>query len=172
MSRTLVSEIAMFAALLLGSLGNAQDAASAKAFLSSAFQLYEKGGKGVEYSNKYYHSSLLALIQRDLRTARKYRSIPLAGTDLFCDCQGWDGIWIQKLIIKLISSKLAEADAIFAVTAPEDRNENDLRNVRYTLVPENGQWRIYDILYLPLPNEGRNVEPLRKQLVEDARSLK
>jgi hypothetical protein len=168
----LMSTIAMFAALALGSVSNAQDTASANAFLSSAFHLYEKGGKGVDYSNKYYHSSLLALIQQDLRAARKYKSIPLAGTDLFCNCQERDGIWIQKLDIKLTKPRLAEADVLFALNAPEDRDENDLRNVRYTLVPENGQWRIYDILYLSWLNESGKSESLRKQLEDDARPPK
>src|SRR5215468_6217090 len=93
-----LSPIALFAAaLLLATPLAAQDAASAKTLLESAFRLYKNGGKGVDaHSNRYYHSSLKALMTADEKAVRdKGTDIPFArGADMFCDCQEWEGFWV------------------------------------------------------------------------------
>src|SRR5271169_6576907 len=87
-------------ALLLVTPLAAQDTASAKALLESAFRLYKNGGKGVDtHSNRYYHSSLKALMTADEKAARdKGTDIPFArGADNFCGCQEWEGFWVSKM---------------------------------------------------------------------------
>ncbi len=144
-----------------------QDAASAREFILSAFHLYDGGGHGVPYSQKYYHTSLLALIKADLHAAEKDKSVPLAGTDLFCDCQEWDGIWIQKLDIESVTPRLAQATVSFSVYAPKDRPKDDLRTITYSLVPEHRGWRVYDILHLAVAGDTGGTASLRKLLVND-----
>ncbi len=78
----------------------AQDAASARAFLQSAYRLYEKGGKGVDFAGpragQYFHSSLVALIRDDIK-ANGPDNVPVVDSDPVCECQDWEGIWDLKI---------------------------------------------------------------------------
>ncbi len=151
--------IALLAAgLLPPSLTMAQDAASANSFLTSIFRLYDKGGKGVGNSSSYLHSSLTALIDADIK-ATGSRLSGAFGSDLFCACQEWDGLWILKKDLKMESSKQAQATVSFAIHAPQGRPSDDLRTIQIKFVSEDGQWRIYDIRYLSAPGSAQ-AEPM------------
>lgn len=152
------------ATLLLPTALAAQDAASAKAFLQSAFRLYKNGGKGIAtQSNRYYHSSLEALMTADERAVRdKGTDIPFArGADMFCDCQEWEGFWVSKMDLSVQIRRRAEAVVSFSVYAPKNRKNTEERTYKYILVPERGNWRIYDILYL---SDSDTVKSLRENL--------
>jgi hypothetical protein len=147
---------------------HAQDAASARAFLNSIFQLYPNNGIGTPYSSRYIHSSLLALIHADLKAAEAAKETPgpLDG-DIVCDCQEWDGVWVHKIDVKIVKPGRAIVTASFDIRGPENRDAIDLRIMRYTLVPERGQWRIYDIQDLS-PWEDAEVHlPLRKGILKE-----
>lgn len=161
--------IALFAAsLLLPTPLAAQDAASAKAFLESAFRLYKDGGKGVEtQSNRFYHSSLEGLMTADEKAVRdKGTDIPFArGADMFCDCQEWQGFWVSKMDLNVQTRGRAEAVVSFSVYAPKNRGNTEERTHKYILVPERGNWRIYDILYLS--DSDYPVKSLRENLSKE-----
>ena len=67
-------------------------------------------------------------------------------TTLFAGCQDWDGIWDLKIDIQMESPKRALATVSFALFAPKDRTDDSLSKLKITLVPEDGQWRIYNIV--------------------------
>jgi len=161
-----LSPIALLAAgLLLATPLAAQDAASAKALLESAFRLYKNGGKGVDtHSNRYYHSSLKALMTADEKAVRdKGTDIPFArGADMFCDCQEWEGFWVSKMDLSVQTRHRAEAVVSFSVYAPKNRKNTEARTYKYILVPERGNWRIYDILYLS--DSDYSIKSLRENL--------
>ncbi|MGO9775836.1 MAG: DUF3828 domain-containing protein [Terracidiphilus sp.] len=157
--------IALLAAVFLPScISSAQDRASASSFLTSIFRLYDKGGKGVGVSAGFLHSSLTALIDADVKVTGS-RITGAFGDDLFCACQEWDGFWVLQQDVKMESAERAQATVSFAVLAPKNRPADDLRTIQITLVPEGGQWRIYDIRYLSAPGSPLG-EPktLREQL--------
>jgi len=119
--------------------------------LESAFRLYRNGGKGMDiHSNRYYHSSLKALLTADEKAVRdKGTDIPFArGADMFCNCQEWEGFWVSKLDLSVHTRDRAEAVVSFSLYAPKNRSNTEARTYKYILVPERGNWRIYDILYL------------------------
>jgi hypothetical protein len=145
----------------------ATDEASAKEFLLKAFQLYHRDEKGVGFSKKFLHSDLLAQIDADLKAAGN-DDVPVAGDgDLVCDCHEWNGIWIEKLDVKMENPERASAIASFSIFSNK-RKEALTRTVKYLLVPEHGQWRIYDIIYL-IGGTGANGKPLslRDQIRDD-----
>lgn len=151
----------------------AQDAASAKAFLISIFQLYPNHGHGTPYSPRYIHSSLLALIHDDLNAAEAAQEAPgPLDADIVCDCQEWEGIWVHKIDVKIVEPGRAIVTASFDIHAPEDRNAIDLRIMRYTLVPEHGQWRIYDIQDLSPWEDAEAHVPLRMGILKDLEFFK
>ena len=155
-------------ALLLVTPLAAQDAASAKALLESAFRLYKNGGKGVDtHSNRYYHSSLKALMTADEKAARdKGTDIPFArGADNFCGCQEWEGFWVSKMDLSVQTRDRAEAVVSFSVYAPKNRRNTEARMYKYILVPEHGNWRIYDILYLSDSDD--SAKSLRENISQD-----
>ncbi len=155
--------------LLPAKSSSAQDAVSAKVFLNSLFRLYDNGRGGVAYSNRYYNSSLLSLIRSNIKAVEvSGEGIPIAGTDVFCNCQEWDGIWVHTMDLKLETRQQAQAIVSFSIYAPKDRPKDDLRTYKYSLVWEQGQWRIYDIIYLydPGSEQGQPIS-LRKGLQED-----
>ncbi len=170
MPHKLLLGIVLAAALLPASQCEAQDAASAKAFLTSAFHLYDHSGKGVDYSRRYYHSSLLGLIQADLNAAGSHADVPVAGTDLFCNCQEWDGIWILNMGVKVDSPGHARAIVSFAIYAPRNRPKDDLRKFTYILTSQHGEWRVSDILYSFPATEQVETESVRKQLQKEINS--
>jgi hypothetical protein len=170
MNTKLLIAVAVFSAILLPAKPSvAQDAASANAFLNSTFQLYDKGGHGAPYTGTYFHSSLLTLLRADLKAAAAINDgPPVAGSDPICGCQEWDGIWVLKMNLKMETPQRAQAVISFAIYAPKDRPSDDLRIYKFTLVPEHGQWRIYDILYMSDPvSEPSAPKNLRKQLQEE-----
>jgi hypothetical protein len=112
---------------------------------------------------------LASLIAADIKAAGS--DIPAAGDgDLVCNCQEWDGIWIFKMDVELVNPQRAEAVVSFAVYEPKDRPKNDLRTIKYTLVPERGQWRFYDVEDLSSPGSLR--EQIRKDIDDHAHQPK
>lgn len=145
----------------------AQDMSSPKAFLTSVFRLYDKSGKGIGVSSRYLHSSLVALVNADAKATGSDVPGVLDG-DLLCGCQEWDGIWVLKTDLRMETPQSAHAVVSFAIYAPEDRPKDDLHTINVTLVPERGQWRIYDILYLARPvDEHGPSKSLRKELRDE-----
>jgi hypothetical protein len=149
----------------------AQDAESARAFLNSIFKLYANHGKGIHQnrvgmcglSTRYVHSSLLALIDADVKAVGT--DIPIAcNADIVCGCQEWEGIWIHKMDLTLETPQCANAVVTFSVYAPKNRTKDDLRTYKYTLIPENGQWRIYDVAYI---TPAETPDTLRKAIQKD-----
>jgi hypothetical protein len=129
----------------------AQDASSAKSFLESAFRQYSKNGPGVDSTGlkakRYYHSSLIALMQADAKAAGP-GNIGFLDGDPLCDCQDWDGIFSLKIDIQLESPTRAQAIVSFALFEGQDRDSSSVRKLKITLASERGQWRIYDIFNL------------------------
>jgi hypothetical protein len=159
---------AILAAIFLPAIPSAaQDEASARALLTNLFQHYAKHGKGVDYKSGSYHSSLVALVNADIKAAGT--DIPVAGDgDPICDCQEWDGIWVFKMDVEVETPQRAEAVVTFAIYAPKDRPKDDSRTIKLTLVPERGQWRIFDIEYLAEPNsEPGAPKSLRQRIQKD-----
>jgi hypothetical protein len=150
----------------------AQGVASAKAFLQSAYSCYGKNGKGIDFTgthaSQFFHSSLLTLIDADI-TANGLGYVGVMDSDPICECQDWVGIWDLKIEVQMQDPNRALADVSFALFAPVGRARDDLRTLKYTLVPERGQWRIYNIVdesYPPGPFD------LRKALEKDIASLR
>jgi hypothetical protein len=168
MRARLIFAIAFLATVILpANPAAAQDEASAKALLTTIFQHYGKGGKGVDYKSGYFHSSLVALVNADVKAAGTDIPAALDG-DPVCDCQEWDGIWISNMDVKLETPQRAQAVATFAIYAPGKRPKDDSRTIRYTLVPERGQWRIYDISILAEPHgEPGAPKSLRAEIQKD-----
>ncbi len=164
------------AAMLPVCLSRAQDAASAKAFLTSIYRLYqngdEDGSAGINLDGSqaglYYHSSLLALIRADVK-ANGPENVPAIDFDPICGCQDWDGIWDLKIDVRIESPQRAQASVSFALSPPKDRQKDALRKLVMTLVPEHGGWRIYDIRDESDPNM---IYSLRKLLEDDLASLR
>ncbi|MGD0786619.1 MAG: DUF3828 domain-containing protein [Terracidiphilus sp.] len=168
MRARLLFAFAFFAAVFLPANSSAaQDEASAKALLTTIFGHYGKGGKGVDYKSGYFHTSLVALVNADVKAAGT--DVPSATDgDPVCDCQEWDGIWISKMDVKMETPQRAQAVVSFAIYAPKNRPKDDSRTIQLTLVPERGRWRIYDIVYLSEPHSDPD-EPksLRQQIQKD-----
>jgi hypothetical protein len=122
----------------------AQDAASAKTFLQSAYAFYGKNGKGNPLTSRYLHSSLSALMDADIKL--NDGGVGVLDGDPVCGCQDWDGIWDLKIDVQVETPNRAVANVSFALNPPKTRNKDSLRKLKYTLVPERGQWRIYNIV--------------------------
>jgi len=168
MRSRLLLAIAFFAAAFLpANPSAAQDEASAKALLTTIFGRYGKGGKGTDYKSGYFHSSLVALVNADVKAAGTDIPAALDG-DPVCDCQEWDGFWVLKMDVTMETPQRAQAVVTFAIYAPAKRPKDDSRTIRYTLVPERGHWRIYDISYLSEPHsEPGAPKSLRQQIQKD-----
>jgi hypothetical protein len=143
-------------------------AESARAFLAEAYTHYSKNGKGIDQTGpraaRYFHSSLIALMQVDAKAAGR-DDIPIAGDgDLICDCQDWDGIFDLKIDVQVETPQRANASVSFALFAPSGKDKGDLRKLRITLVPERGQWRIFNIVSLSQPGAPFD---LRKEINKD-----
>ncbi len=149
----------------------AQDAASAKAFLESVYQQYRHGGQGIDlgghHAGQYYHSSLLTLIRVDDKANSP--AVGVVDADPVCECQDFDGIWDLKIEIQMQGTNRALADVSFALVPPKGRTKDNLYKLRMTLVPERGQWRIYNIVDESDPKEPSD---LRKELEKDIASLR
>lgn len=145
----------------------AQSAASAKAFLQSVYALYSKKGNGATLTSRYYDSTLLRLVATDNKLHAG--EIGVLDGDPVCGCQDWSGIWDLNFEIQTQDSGHAFANVSLALAAPNGRTSNDLRKLQITLVPERGQWRIYDILDQSDPKAPFD---LRKELEKDIASLR
>jgi hypothetical protein len=145
----------------------AQDAASAKTFLQSAYRLYENGGKGTGLTSRYFHSNLLALADTDIK-GNGPNNVPVVDFEPICGCQDWQGIWDLKIDVQVETPSRALADVSFALDPPKTRTRDSLRRLKITLVPERSQWRIYNVL-----DESDPAKPfdLRKELEKDIASL-
>ncbi len=94
----------------------------------------------------------------------------LEGDPSACGCQDWAGIWDLKIEIGMMQDpNLALADVTFALSAPNGRKKDDLRKLQFTLAPEHGQWRIYDIVD---DSDPKAPFQLRKELEKDIASLR
>jgi hypothetical protein len=148
----------------------AQDAASAKTFLESVYQHYQHGGKGIDlggpHAGEYFHSSLLTLVRADAK-ANGPENVGVIDSDPVCGCQDWDGIWDLKIDVNVQTPQRATARVSFA--AFQRRTKEGLRDLEITLVPERGQWRIYNILDESDPKAPFD---LRKELERDIASLR
>lgn len=140
------------AAMLPACPSRAQDAASAKAFITAIYQHYQNGAEdgsaginvdGSQAAN-YYHSSLLALMDADMK-ANGPNNAPAIDFDPICGCQDWDGIWDLAIDVRTATAQRALANVSFALSPPKDRPKDATRKLIFTLVPEHGAWRIYDI---------------------------
>ena len=174
MRSRLLLAIAFFAAAFLpANPSAAQDEASAKALLTTIFGRYGKGGKGTDYKSGYFHSSLVALVNADVKAAGTDIPAALDG-DPVCDCQEWDGIWLDKLDVKLEKPERAIVVASFYIYSPENRSgdDRDRREMRYTLLAERGGWRIYDIEDMSRKFDPKEPRSLRRQLRQDIESFK
>lgn len=131
---------------------HAQDAAAAKAFVASIYRQYQNGAEdgsaGISIDGPqaglYYHSSLLALMRADVK-ANGPDNVPAIDFDPLCGCQDWDGIWDLKIDVQAQNPQRALAHVSFALAQPANRSQDALRKLVFTLVPEHGAWRIYDI---------------------------
>jgi hypothetical protein len=63
----------------------------------------------------------------------------------------------------------ALAGVSFALSAPKSRTRDDFRKLEITLVPERGQWRIYNIVDESDPKAPFD---LRRELEKDIASLR
>ena len=63
-----------------------------------------------------------------------------------CSCQDWDGIWDLKINVQMEPDGRAKAAVSFALFAPKAGSDQDHRSLEMTLMPQGGQWRIWDIL--------------------------
>jgi hypothetical protein len=166
-ARLLLAITFLVAAFLPANPSAAQDEASARALLTTIFGRYGKGSTGTDYKSGYFHSSLVALVNADVKAAGTDIPAALDG-DPVCDCQEWDGIWVLKMDLTMETAQRAQAVVTFAIYAPGKRPKDDSRTIQYTLAPERGQWRIYDISYLSEPrSEPGAPKSLRQQIQKD-----
>src|ERR1035438_1304591 len=168
MRARLLFATAVFAAILLPAIPSAaQDEASAKALLTNIFQHYGNGGKGADYKSGSFHSSLVALVNADVKATGTDVPAVLDG-DPICDCQEWDGFWVLKMDVEMVTPQRAQAVVSFAIYTPKNRPKDDSRTVKITLVPERGQWRIDDIEYLAEPqSDPAAPKSLRQRIQKD-----
>jgi len=152
----------------------AQDANSAKAFLIGAYSHYGKNGKGIDFSgpraNRYYHSSLISLIQEDVK-ANGPDNVPAIDGDPLCGCQDWDGIFDLKIDVQLEAPQRALATVSFDVFDPKGRNSSPdgWAKLKIQLRVEQGQWRIYDIV--DVSQWGTRFD-VRDELIKDIQTLR
>src|SRR5208337_2992845 len=121
-SKLLVSIVLSALVLPWAAPARAQDANSAKTFIESVYQLYPKGGKGVDWTgpraSQYFHPSLIALMRADSKAAGP-DNVPALDGDPICSCQDWEGIFDLKIDIQSPSPDRAEAAVSFALFPPK-----------------------------------------------------
>jgi hypothetical protein len=160
-TKTLFAIVFSVASILPCSQLRSQDAASAKAFLENAYRHYQNGGNGIDFngthSSLYFQSSLLALEKADVK-ANGPDNVSAIDWNPLCGCQDWGGgIFDLKIEIRVENPRQATAEVSILLSDPNSnriRKSNTLlcctfatmRKLDITLVPEHGQWRIYDVL--------------------------
>ncbi len=151
---------------------SAQSADSAKAFLLSVYKQYQNGSKGIDFTGpragRYYHSSLLALIRADIK-ANGPDNAPDVDFDPICGCQDWEGIWKLQMDVHLETAQRALARVSFVLLDPKNHPKDTLTKLEFTLVPERGEWRIYDVADESDPHAAL---ALRKDLQRDIENLR
>jgi hypothetical protein len=153
-----------FIAILFCTSSHAQDANSAKLFLTEAYSHYGKNDKGA-VGSRYIHSSLLALMKTDEQAVGT--DVPISGDgDLFCDCQEWFGIYDLKIEVKMDGLDRADAEVSFVLSNTKDQKERDFysRSLLFTLVPEHGKWRVYNVISY---RKGEPPSDLRKDIEKE-----
>jgi len=168
MRAKLLFAIASLAAVSLPAIpSTAQDEASAKVLLTTIFGHYGKGGKGTDFKIGYFHSSLVALVNADVKAAGTDIPEALDG-DPVCDCQEWDGFRVLKMDVTMETPQRAQAVVTFAIYAPAKRPKDDSRTIKITLVPEHGQWSIYDIAIQSEPrSDPAVIKSLRERIQKE-----
>jgi hypothetical protein len=148
-----------------------QDANSAHQFIESLYKPYAKNGGGVPSSGtnarRYYHSSLLALMRADEKAAGPGEVGAIDG-DPVCGCQDWEGIWNLQVEIQMQDATHAIARVSFALSPPGAKCGDNQRRIVFTLVPENGGWRIWNIR----DESDRQPFDVREALRNDIRTAK
>ena len=126
-----------------------QDANSAKLFVTSVYKHYVNHGKGIDFTGpkarSVFDPSLIALLHADQKAVGPNEVGVLDG-DPVCSCQDWEGIWDLKIAVQPLRDGRAKAEVSFALFAPHAGADQDHRSLEMTLVPQGGQWRIWDIL--------------------------
>jgi hypothetical protein len=149
----------------------ARDANSARAFVESLYKLYGKGGRGVPSqgpaAQRYYHSSLLALMRADEKAVGP-GDVGVLDGDPVCGCQDWDGIWDLHIEIQMKSAERAIANVSFALEAPASGMKLDVRRLVITLVTEKNEWGIWDVRD---ESDAKNVFDVRAALEREIRGL-
>jgi len=139
--------ICLLAAVTGPTLASGQDANSARAFLQDAYGHYARGGEGISLygplAKQYFHSSLIMLVQAHDKALGS--DLGELDGDLVCSCMDWGGIFDLKIDIQIENSQRAIANARFALYEGKDRDKDSWRKLKFTLVPEHGRWRIWDI---------------------------
>jgi hypothetical protein len=171
-ARTMMAAVLCGVAILHAECARAQDAQSAKVFLTGIYEKYQHGGKGIDFSGPragdYYDSSLVALIRDDIK-ANGPDNVPAIDADPICGCQDWDGIWDLKIEVSVESAQRAEAILSFSLWNPKDHAKESLRRLKMALIVERGQWRIYDIVDKSDPKQ---IFSMRKLLVDDLAQIR
>jgi hypothetical protein len=150
----------------------AQNLDTARAFLVSVYRHYQNGRKGIDFTGSdarlAYHSSLLALIRADL-DANGPDNVPAIDFDPICGCQDWEGIWDLKIDLQAVNPQRVTAIVTFSLAAPKGRAKDSYRKLEITLAPEQGGWRIYDIVD---ESDPANTVALRKLLQDDTAAIR
>jgi hypothetical protein len=72
--------------------------------------------------------------------------------------------------VKVENPQRAQVIVSFALFEPKNRPKDDLRVIKYTLVPEHGQWRIYDIAVLNPAPDASEAKSMREGLQKEIAS--
>jgi hypothetical protein len=178
MRRSCVSVVAVCLLSTASLQADAQDAASAKAFVTDIYRHYMLGGKGIAVNEtaRYFHSSLQKLLEEDLRlTNDKKNPSPEIGTidaDYFLDAQEYDDISDLRVDVTLDKAGRAIANVSMTIFAPQNRSgdpERDQRHLRMILVVEQGKWRVWDLIFLL---KGQKPDSFRAGLIRDIEANK
>ena len=72
---------------------------------------------------------------------------------------------VLQMDVNVVNQKLAYVTASFEIYESKDDVKGQARKIKYTLVPEQGQWKIYDFLtMIPSPDKISFREGLQKDI--------
>jgi len=95
--------------------------------------------------------------------------VPAIDFDPICGCQDWEGIWDLRIDLHAVDPQRATAIVTFSLAAPKGRAKDSYRKMDITLVPEQGRWRIFDIVD---ESDPANIVALRKLLQDDTAAIR
>ncbi len=95
-------------------------------------------------ADSIFDAPLLGLIRRDQATTPQGEG-GLMRVDPICDCQDWDGLRVQSIVVRPAGAGQADATVSFT-------NGGRDETLDYQLVTDDGQWRIHDIAGKTLPS--------------------